>query len=227
MNPMQQAEDYHDAVIYTRGLPGIDASKIAIWGIGHSAGASMIAAGDDPYAKAVVLVMPFFSGAFDAKGFPDGMLNRTVAERERRIQFPATKPTYVVVWDESIEAAKDERGQTLLHGPAAFDFIDGAKKRSTAAQTPWENQMSLESYYHVAKAEPRDHIYKIAPRPMLYLAATVDPISGPIEIQEETFARTGEPKEFVRLDDDHIANYFGESFTKNVEAQIRFLKEYL
>src|ERR1700712_4174060 len=35
VNPMQQAEDYHDAVLFARSLPEIDGSRIAIWGIGH------------------------------------------------------------------------------------------------------------------------------------------------------------------------------------------------
>ena len=34
-------------------------------------------------------------------------------------------------------------------------------------------------------------------------------------------------KEFVRLEDHHIGNYFGESFERNVVAQLDFLKKHL
>jgi len=85
----------------------------------------------------------------------------------------------------------------------------------------------LQSFYHISKVEPRDHIYKISPRPLLYLAAAVDAISGPIEKQESVFERAGEPKEWVRLEDEHIANYFRVSFEKNVKVQLEFLEKWL
>jgi uncharacterized protein len=223
-NPMQQAEDYHDAVLYARSISGVDKSRVAIWGIGHSGGASMIAAGDDPHVKAVVLVMPFTSGALDAANYPPGVLRRVWEDRESRIAQRRTEDIYVQVWDNSAEEAKGDRNQVLLHGDVAYQFINGAEKRSTAAKTPWENKMTLQSFYHIAKVEPQDHIYKISPRPLLYLAATVDAISGPIENQKKVFERAAEPKQFVTLNDHHVANYFGESFNFNINAQIEFLK---
>jgi uncharacterized protein len=225
--PHEQAEDYHDAVLFARSLPGIDANRVAIWGIGHSAGASMIAAGDDPFVKAVVLVMPFTSGAFDAASYPSGVMERVWAEREARLLERQDGETYVSVWDDSKEKALGDRGQTFLHGEVAYDFISGAKRRSDAAGTPWENKMSLQSFYHIAKVEPRDHIYKISPRPLLYLAASTDAISGPFDMQKEVFARAGEPKEFVELHNHHVGNYFADSFEKNIAAQIDFLKRKL
>jgi dipeptidyl aminopeptidase/acylaminoacyl peptidase len=117
---MQQAEDYHDAVVFARSLPGIDKSRVAIWGIGHSAGASMIAAGDDPFVKAVVLVMPFTSGAYDAANYPPGVMERVWVEREARLLGKREGETYVPVWDNSKESVLQDRGQTLLHGEVAY-----------------------------------------------------------------------------------------------------------
>ena len=221
---MQQAEDYHDAVIFARTIPGIDKSRIAIWGIGHSGGASMIAAGDDPYVKAVILVMPFTSGALDAANYPSGMFQQVWKDRESRIAEKRAEETYIQVWDKSTDEADGQRNQILLHGGVAYQFISGAEKRSKAVNTPWENKITLQSLYHIGKVEPRDHIYKIAPRPLLYLAAAIDAISGPIENQKLVFERAGEPKQFITLNDHHVANYFGESFDFNVNTQIEFLK---
>jgi predicted acyl esterase len=81
VDPIQQAEDYHDAVLFARSLTEIDSTRIAIWGIGHSGGASCIAAGDDPYIKAFILLMPFFSGAYNSTNWPTGIMNRVYAER--------------------------------------------------------------------------------------------------------------------------------------------------
>lgn len=36
----QQADDYSDAVTYVRGLNGVDASKVFLWGVCHAGGAA-------------------------------------------------------------------------------------------------------------------------------------------------------------------------------------------
>lgn len=111
VNPIQQAEDYHDAVLFARSLPEINGDRIAIWGIGHSGGACMIAAGDDPYIKAVVLLMPFFSGSYDASNYPAGMMERIRHERERLVAGSQASPGYVQVWDNSVSEAEGGRSQ--------------------------------------------------------------------------------------------------------------------
>lgn len=40
VNLALQAEDYSDAVMFVRSLPGLNADKVFIWGIGHSGGAA-------------------------------------------------------------------------------------------------------------------------------------------------------------------------------------------
>jgi hypothetical protein len=70
----------------------------------------MIAAGDDPYVKAVVLMMPFFLGSLDAANYPDGMEERIRAERKRLVSDLAVKSEYIQVWDNSAAEAASERG---------------------------------------------------------------------------------------------------------------------
>jgi predicted acyl esterase len=227
VNPMQQAEDYHDAVLFARSLSEIDSSRIAIWGIGHSAGASTIAAGDNPYIKTAILVMPFFSGAFDSTNWPAGIMDRVHTEREHLNKTPDATLEYLQVWDNSEEEAAGERGNILIHGQVPWEFAHGARQLSDKAGTPWENQLSLQSLYYIAKVEPQDHIHKISPRPMLYLAATVDPISGPLELEKAAFDRAKEPKQFVQLQSHHLANYKSPEFDVNVQVQIEFLNKNL
>ncbi|KAL6892008.1 Alpha/Beta hydrolase protein [Trichoderma evansii] len=227
VNPMQQAEDYHDAIIFARTIPGIDKDRVAMWGIGHSGGASMISAGNDDYVKAVILVMPLTSGARDAAGFPPELIKRSVEERLERTQNPNLGETYVQVWDNSLEQASGDRGQVILHSPPAYEFISGGVKRSDAAGTPWENKIALRSLYDIGRVEPQDYIRRISPRPLLYLAAVEDVLTGPLEAHKKVFDQAGEPKRFVTLNNHHVANYFGSSFEKNITAQLQFLEGYL
>jgi alpha-beta hydrolase superfamily lysophospholipase len=53
--PIQQAEDYHDAVTAAMTLPHVDPTRLAIWGIGHSGGAATIAAASEPVSAGGVL----------------------------------------------------------------------------------------------------------------------------------------------------------------------------
>lgn len=229
VDPLQQAEDYHDAIIFAGSLPGIDKTKVAIWGIGHGGGASMIAASNDRNLWVVILMMPFFSGKWDEDNYPPGAMDRVWDERRRLVLDPSATPGSVQVWDNSAEqAASSERGEIILHAPGAFKFIDGAKALSDAAGTPWENKMTVQSMHFLSKAEPRDYIAKIK-CPMLYLAAKEDEISGPIELERATYDRaTAEKRKWVELEGLHLDNYFDERlFSINVKAQIDFLKENL
>lgn len=187
----------------------------------------MIAAGDDPNIKAVILVMPLLSGKGDAANFPEGSLEEAWAERkERCLSSNSRLLRYVQVWDNDEAEAAGDRGSTMIHGDVPYKFRAGAKELSEAAGTPWQNRLSLRSLYYISCCEPKDYIHRISPRPLLHLAAAVDPLAGPPEEHKKAFAAAGEPKEFVLLENHHIANYF-EGFEDNVAAQIKFLGRYL
>ncbi len=227
-DPAQQAEDYHDAVTAIMSQPGVDPSRVAIWGIGHSGGASMIAAGDDPRVKVVILNMPFTSGALDAASFPRGILEKAWRDREATVASSNPTTTYVKIWPHSLANALGQDGeQTFLTGEDAWNFISGGLERSAAAGTPWENKMSLQSFYHIAKAEPRDFISKIAPRPLLNLAAEQDPLTGPPEGHRKVFGNAGENAEFAIVKPHHLATYFGDAFDASVAVQLDFLRRKL
>lgn len=228
VNPQQQAEDYHDAVNFIRTLPGIDSNRIAIWGIGHSGGAAMIAAGDDPHIKAAILMMPYFSGKFDVSHFPNGLLQRALDERATLARDPDARPEYLRVWDDSAgKSAQSESGNLFFHGQQVTRFIDGAKALSEKAGTPWQNRLSLQSFYYLARTEPGDHVHKISPRALLYVTTEIDQLSGGTELQRAIFDKAKEPKEFVALEGDHIGNYSGSAFNLNAEKQIEFLQRYV
>lgn len=227
-NPAQQAEDYHDAVTALMSQPGVDRGRVAIWGIGHSGGAAMIAAGDDPRLAAAIFNMPFTSGALDAENFPPGILDRAWRDREAAAADPRRETAYVKLWPDSLANARGEEGErTFLAGEDPWNFISGGLERSGAAGTPWENKITLQSFYHIARAEPRDFLAKFAPRPLLYLAAEVDLISGPIEVHKAVFDRAGANAEFAVVKPHHLATYFGEPFEAAIGVQLEFLRRTL
>lgn len=228
-NPLQQGEDYHDAVTAAMSQPGVDPSRVAIWGIGHSGGAALIAAGNnDPRIKVAIIHMPFMSGAMDAAKFPAGLLDKAWDERHVAASEENHKPEYIKLWPHSLDNALGQDGpQTFLTGKEAWEFISGGLERSGAAGTPWENKMTLQSFYHISKAEPRNYIARVAPRPMLYIAAEEDPITAPLEEHKKVFANAGANAEFTVLKPHHLGTYFGEAFEANVAVQLEFLNRVL
>lgn len=198
----------------------------ATWGIGHSGGAALIAARNDPNIKAVILDMPLLSGRRDAEGWPAGLLSKAYEERRWLCKDATTPCKYVQVWDSTLEAANGERGETLIHGAGPFNFISRGVEASKAAETPWQNRLILQSLIDIAGVEPVDSIHKIAPRKLLHLAASGDPLTGPLEVHKAAFENAKEPKEFIALGYSHIANYF-EGFEEHIKVQVAWAKENL
>lgn len=229
VDPLQQGEDYHDAVLAAASLPGVDPTRIAVWGIGHSGGAAMIAAGSgNPRIKVAVIHMPYMSGAIDAAKFPAGILDRAWKDRENAVTSEYGAATYVQLWPHSLANATGQDGeQTFLTSEHAWNFYQGALARSNAAGTPWENRITLQSFPAIARAEPKNFLAGIAPRPTLYIAAEEDPITAPLEEHKKVFALAGKNAEFKVIKPDHLGSYFGEPFEAQVAVQIEFLQRVL
>ncbi|WP_158930065.1 alpha/beta fold hydrolase [Acidisphaera sp. S103] len=224
-NPLQQAEDYHDAISAAMRLPGVNAARIAIWGIGHSGGAAMIAAANEPRIKAVILNMPFQSGSYDAGNFPPGLLGRVWGDRKIQTASGNPEPAYVQLWPVSLANARGEEGErTFLTGEVVWEFISGALKRSQAAGTPWENKFTLQSFYHLSSVEPRLFVPRISPEKLLYVAAAEDPVTGSLEAHRAVFATAQQGAEFAVVRPHHLGTYFGEAFDEAMAVQVEFLK---
>lgn len=224
-NTMQQAADYHDAITAAMSLSGVDRNKIGLWGIGHSGGAAMIAAADEPRVAAIVLNMPFQSGAYDTANFPPGLLQKVWQDREVQTASANPQPTYVPLWPTSRANARGEEGErTFLTSEPALDFITRGVEMSNAAGTPWENHFTLQSFFHLTSVEPRNYLPKIDPTKLLYIAAEQDPITGTLEEHRVNFGTVRPGAEFAVVKPDHLATYHGKPFEEMIAVQVDFLR---
>lgn len=74
----------------------------------------MIAAADEPRVAAIVLNMPFQSGAYDAANFPPGLLQKVWKDREAQTASANPQPTYIPLWPTSKANARGEEGECRL-----------------------------------------------------------------------------------------------------------------
>jgi uncharacterized protein len=190
----------------------------------------MIAAADDPYIKAVILMLPFASGRADAAGFyPPGVLERAWKEREGRARSGtgSAKLEKIPAWDSSEEQANGERGDVVLHGPALYGFIAKGNKWVKEAGIPFSGNVTLRSVYLCARVEPMDYISKIAPKAVLYFADPEGRVGAPFEVAKKAFEMAGEPKELVLTHDLTPDERVDGWMERQMDLQVNFLKKHM
>lgn len=213
VDPPRQLRGYRDAVSFVRTLPGVNASKIALWGSSFSGGHVLNAGALDPRVTCVVSQAPFISGSGllalreDLAEFEAGLF----AEREARSAgAPATM----------IPVTAPGEGLAALPGDDAHDYF-----ASTNSPT-WRNEVTLSSFEAVRAYEPAWWIEKLSPRPLLMILAQDDTVT-PTAHAEAAFQRAWEPKRLVHVPGGHFDVYVGSGFNHAVGEMLAFFREHL
>jgi fermentation-respiration switch protein FrsA (DUF1100 family) len=172
------------------------------------------------------------SGRRDSEYWPEGYLERAEKERERIVASGAeegeaedwTKTAeYVPLF--AAEGAEDADG-TVIGGQQAYDFSVACRERSDAVGVTWDNRITLQSLYHIARWEPTREVSNI-PREVkvLYIVGKRDKFI-PIEVQERVFGLLEvEKKDFLVLDCEHLETYMGEMGEDNARQQAEWLRQ--
>ena len=233
---------------FARSLkPAIDPTRIALYGVGASGAAAIIAFADDSRVKTAIFNMPLVSGRNQPISPQiESLLQEAMQERERQVLTRNRPPIYVPVWDSSptqaaavgedalqppsLLADPDDVGRLpIFHGEKHYEFVSEAVARSTAAGTRWENKITLQSFYHISRVEPQDWLVKVkAPRTFLYIAAAKENgVGNSKEFHRQVFERVGNGvARFVVARKSFFDCYAGRD-ADVVQAQLEFLKENL
>jgi dienelactone hydrolase len=156
--PEDQVDDIRNAISYLQGEPGVDRTRIGVWGAGMSGGHAMVVAGIDPRIKAVVTQTPVIEGrdaprklsrpAYEQTQIKlaraDSAAAAAMSSNETRIavaeyhpfwfvsQIPQTVAVlFVVGQGDGADAAAASK---ILKGPAEVKTIDGAARQTSAAE---------------------------------------------------------------------------------------------
>lgn len=213
VDPPRQLRGYRDAVSFVRTLPGLDGSRIALWGSSFSGGHVLQAGALDPRVTCVVSQAPFISGSAllalrpDLAAFEAGLF----AEREARSSgAPATMIPVTAPGD----------GLAALPGDGAHDYFAGTNSPT------WKNEVTLSSFEAVRGHEPAWWIEKLSPRPLLMVVAEDDTVT-PTAHAEAAFARAGGPKKLVRVPGGHFDVYLGPGFDQAVGEMTAWFRSHL
>lgn len=170
-------------------------------------------------------MMPSQSGEYDWNNWPRYLHDKHDETRLAGQDGSIAKADFWRFWPVS-EADRAGKGESMLSDDVSYNWARGAFDLTKQGGNKFDNKVAITSLHSIYRARPGVYFKEISPTPVLFLAATDDPVATAYDSQLKTYNSMGEPKEFVTLDGQHLANYFGDQFEVGVEAMVEWLKKY-
>ena len=214
----RQLEDYAAAIGFARGLTGVDAGRIVLWGTSFSGGHVVEAAVADGRIAAVISQSPAMDGRATvlnaARHAGIGAMNRATIAGLRdwlgsmrgrpALMLPVVGPPGTVAAMSTPDA---EPGYRAITGPS------------------WRNEFAARFGLTAALYRPGLKADRL-PCPILIQIADRDAVAPPAAAQDAAWLATGRA-EVRTYPVGHFDVYLGESFEQSVSDQIYFLGRHL
>lgn len=214
----KQLEDWQAAIAFARGLGGVDAARIALWGSSFSGGHVVVAGARDGRVAAIVAQAPMMDGWAAARNVASyaglGMIARSAGL-----------------------GLADLLGSSLGLGPkrvpivgppgsfAAMATPDSAPGYQAIAGPNHVNEVCARIALGMPFYRPVRHAHRL-PCPILIQIAARDSVA-PAEAAERAAQRAGARATVLRYDVGHFDVYVGAAFERSVGDQIAFLTPHL
>ena len=217
VNVEEQLQDWRAAIHFARGLEGVDAERIALWGSSLGGGHAVTVAADDPRIAAVVAQIPF-------NGFP------------RRVEGRSTLDALRLLWAMTVDATRGRLGLSPRYIPMvgkpgevavtataqAHEHV--ATLSGKAGDSLWRNEVAPRGLFGMRRYRPGEVAHRLA-MPVLVSIAEDDR-----ETPEETTRQIAEraPRgELRRYPGTHFNFYRNPVRQRILADQIDFLRTHL
>lgn len=218
IDPYRQVEDFRAAISYVRTRPEIDRDRVGIWGSSYSGGHVLYVAAVDKRVKCVVSQVPTISGFKAAQRRASGEKAsrlRAALEADREARFAGAAPATIRTVD------KDPTAAVAYPEADSYEYMSSEAARCDG----WVNEITLRSLELARTYEPGVYIKRIAPAPLLMIAATDDALT-PTDLQQDAFNEAHHPKRLMLVPGGHYAVY-REHFDKTSAAAAQWFSEHL
>lgn len=218
--PMNEAEDYRNAISYLESRPEVDADRIGIWGTSFSGGLVMYVGAVDRRVKAVVSQVPVVDGYRWIKLLhsEDQFHELLVAiDDDRRRRYRGEKSRRIPVGGRPGDLCG------LPSDASVVEFFAGAK----ALFKTWEDTMTLESIERILEWTPISFVDRITPRPILFLTTGGYDVVHPASTVAEAYERARQPKRLTFLPFGQLELYFEPGFSVSLRHATDFFREHL
>jgi fermentation-respiration switch protein FrsA (DUF1100 family) len=221
--PLNQVEDFRNAITYLQRRSDVDPSRVGIWGASFGGGVVIMTAALDRRVRAVVAMAPIVNGRrwlnslWGSARFEE-LRELVEADRSQRYEgaigsrlplagstLPAVLPTDERTGRRHVQSLA-ERGRPLLEG--TLDI--------TAA-----------SVEKVLEWEPDRFIDLVSPRPLLIVTPGEWDIMHRFEHIREAYVRAGEPKRIIPLRCEQMDVYLPPWQNRALEHATAWFQEHL
>ena len=211
-------EDYAAAIAHARSLPGVDPSRIVVWGTSYSGGHAVAVAVADGRVAAVIAQSPAMDGL-------------TAVANVARYAGPAHLARLIAagVRDQLAALAGHDPVMIGLVGPpgsvAAMTTPDAQDGYEAITGPTWRNEVAARIMLRAGSYRPGRQADRL-PCPMLVQVADRDSVAPVKAAQQAVWLATGRG-ELRTYPIEHFDIYTGEPFEKAVADQLLFLRRHL
>jgi dienelactone hydrolase len=211
----KQLADWDAAIAWVKARPGLDGTRIAVWGSSFGGGHAITVAAHHPELRAAVSQCPFTDGLASALALGPAaslkvmpVIARDLAARARRAA-PAMIPL-----------AGAPGSLALMNAPDALPGYQAI----VPPDTTFRNEVAARVVPSLITYRPGRAVKKIQ-TPILFCVSNTDTVTPPA--QTLRYARTAPRGEIKTYDAGHFDFYLGEPFEELVRDQIEFLTRHL
>ncbi len=215
--PLEQQEDYRNAITWVSALSEVDEDRIGVWGTSFSGGLVLYLATFDRRVKAVVAQVPGVGNWETRRNVDPERFDRTgdllISDRVARYETGAVGYIPVVA---------PEGGSCVLSTRDSYEWFT----RASEIAPSWRNRVTLESLERQREFDPVSLIHLIAPTPLLLIAAERDSLI-PLETVVAAHERACEPKALSVLPCDHFDVYCEPWLSRSAGLAVDWFTRYL
>jgi uncharacterized protein len=199
IDPWRQIADWRRAISFLESRPGVDSSRIGLWGTSYAGGHAIVLGATDRRLRCIVAQVPTISGyeqglrRIPPEGVP--VLENALAEDERA-QARGEQPhrQAIVSADPSVPAAYRTKD--------AIEFY----LQTLPEYAVWENSVTIRSTRGARMYEPGNWVPRVSPTPLLMVVAINDTITV-TDLALAAYERALEPKKLALVPGGHFDPY--------------------
>ncbi len=220
--PLNESEDYRNAISYLETRDEVDPERIGIWGTSFGGAMVIYTGAVDRRAKAIVAQVPVVNGrrwmqALRTSDLWLELLDKL--EEDRRRRFRTGEGARVPVTGLSSQGA-------FCAMPADARILGFLEEAKSGLKT-WRPDLVMESIEKIIEFSPEAVIHQISPRPLCIVVTARYDMIHPIEHILDAYHKAGEPKKIALLPYDQLGFYTEPGRGDAMRVAIDWFNQYL
>ncbi|MBX9607193.1 MAG: alpha/beta hydrolase [Gammaproteobacteria bacterium] len=216
IDPVAQRRDQTHAITFARSMVGIDPERIGLWGTSYSGGLALITAALDRRVKCVVAQVPYLHGlrTLDlVMPLAEHAAFHARLDAERCAIAAGAAPSLTDVCSDDPSRPPESPGRRSW---AWFNhYVESGRAR-------WTNAVTVRSLERRLEYDALAFVPRIAPTPLLLIAAAADDIT-PTALALEAFELARAPKRLELVPGHHYRPYLEDFPRASAAARDWFL----